>query len=529
MHLRAATAAVATGMLVAVTAAAPVAAQEDGITVTSAVIESFDGTGIYSTLFVPPGVDADDPAPIVFRGHGWGGRGERAVSEGSTLDVLLDAGYVVLTWDERGFGDTGDVAHVMSPEFERKDIQVLLDHAASLEMVQLDGPGDPRVGMTGGSYGGAYQLVTAAVDDRIDALAPEITWSDLRYSLADGGVPKFGWGHLLFNFGLVGATRDGLDPRFNSVETGNYERELYEIYARANLLNTLDDPARDYYAARSIVEYGEVDPVEVPSLVMQGHVDTLFNMNESTRIVEHLRAAGTPVKHIAFCGGHVSCPESYADAGDRDHLDQAILTWFQRYLRDDTTVDTGAPFEYRTNEGVWRKAADYPPPGSRSLPVTGEATLVSVPLPDTAGAALTAQPNEPGDPRGAAFEVVTAEGGPLELVGIPRITLDVTGSGRTAHLFAKLVDREAGEVLNVQEGAVRVTDLSSDAQTFTFDLPGVVYTLAEGHTLELQVSTTSLLHSVAREPAQVTVTVDAEVPVLRTAPVSRGATPTPAG
>ncbi|MGW4277154.1 hypothetical protein ACWEGQ_33520, partial [Streptomyces seoulensis] len=31
-----------------------------------------------------------------------------------------------------------------------------------------DGAGDPRVGMIGGSYGGAVQLAAAAVDHRID-------------------------------------------------------------------------------------------------------------------------------------------------------------------------------------------------------------------------------------------------------------------------------------------------------------------------------------------------------------------------
>ena len=46
-----------------------------------------------------------------------------------------------------------------------------------------DGPGDPRVGVTGGSYGGALSLMLAGTDPRIDAVVPLITWNDLEQSL----------------------------------------------------------------------------------------------------------------------------------------------------------------------------------------------------------------------------------------------------------------------------------------------------------------------------------------------------------
>lgn len=499
--------------VVAVLLVAPAGAQEAEPTVQPEVVESFDGTGIYTTLFLPAGASQDGPVPIVFRGHGWGGKGERSVSDGSTLDRLLEAGYAVLTWDERGFGDSGDVAHVMSPDFERKDIQVLLDHVAAMPEILTDAPGDPRVGMTGGSYGGGYQLVTAAFDDRIDALAPEITWYDLRYSLGPSDIPKFAWGQLLFNFGLVGATFDGLDPRYNGIETGNYEQELYEIYVRASAQNTFDEDARAYYEYRSPIGYGVDRPIDVPTLVMQGSVDTLFNINEGLQIFEHVRGSGADARYIIFCGGHVSCPSSYDDAGDRDHLDQAILDWFAKHLRGED-VDTGPPVEYRTNEGEWRSLPDLPAPHTRYLEAGGEADLVATAVPTSEGAALTAGPNRPGDPHGASFEVAAAEGGPLEIVGIPRATVELSGSGPLAHVFVKLVDREADEVLNLQEAAIRVEDLSDEPQTFELDLVGVAYTLPEGHHLDLQVSTTSMMHANSRTPAEVHLSIGAEIPVL---------------
>ncbi|MGH3443059.1 MAG: CocE/NonD family hydrolase [Nitriliruptorales bacterium] len=516
MRLRAA---LVTAVL-ALSVAAPAAAQDGEVTVKQETIESFDGTPIFTTLFLPPGATADDPVPVVFRSHGWGGSGEREVSEGSTLEVLLDAGYAVLTWDERGFGDSGDVAHVDSPDFERKDVQVLVDHVAALPEILLDGPGDPRMGFTGGSYAGGIQTVTAAFDDRVDAIAPEISWVDLNYSLFPGGVPKFSWGQLLFGVGLATSTADGLD----SGQTGNYEPDLFQVYARGTSMNTNDEFVQDYFHHRSLVGYGEENPIDVPTLVLQGSVDTLFNINEGLAIYEHVRANGAPAKYIIFCGGHVSCPGSYEDAGDRDHLDEAILAWFAKHLRGED-VDTGAPIEYRTNEGEWRNLAALPAPDGTELPVSGEASLISTPVPQN-GDLLTSQPSEDGDPHAATFEVAAAERRPLELVGIPTAELSVTGSGPAVHLFLKLVDREAGEVLNLQEAAVRVTDLSSEPQEIELDLAGIAYTLPEGHHLDLQISTTSFASTNARTPAQVDVALEAAIPVRRAGGGLAGGPPT---
>ena len=83
--------------------------------------------------------------------------------------------------------------------------------------------------MIGGSYGGAIQMATAAVDHRVDALVPLITWNDLAYSLdpnnADqeqgvtGPVPgayKYQWtnGFFLHRRGAGAArTRTSTRPR----------------------------------------------------------------------------------------------------------------------------------------------------------------------------------------------------------------------------------------------------------------------------------------------------------------------------
>jgi hypothetical protein len=106
----------------------------------------------------------------------------------------------------------------------------------------------------------------------------------------------------------------------------------------------------------------------VPTLVLQGSTDTLFDLTDGYGIYEHVRDQGVDARFVAFCGGHVACPDTYVDAGDRAHLDDAIAAWFARYLKGED-VDTGAPVEYRTNEGVWRSTTSFPAPEARPVPV----------------------------------------------------------------------------------------------------------------------------------------------------------------
>lgn len=480
---------------------------------TTQVLPGFDGTDLYTTFFLPAGATADRPVPLVLRTHGWAGSGE--TQPGGTVSKLLEAGYAVLTWDSRGFGRSGGEVQVDSPEFEARDASALIDWAAERPEIARNGPGDPIVGFTGGSYAGGIQLVTAAFDDRVDAIAPEIPWVDLRYSLSPGNVIKTGWAELLYGAGNTALT-GGLDPLSPAgIETGRYGRELDQNHAEGNAMGEPTQAANDYFGFRSLAVYGVEHPVDVPTLVMEGSVDTLFNLNEGSAIYEHVKATGAPAKFIAFCGGHVSCPGNYAPLDDRAHLDQAILTWFDRYLRGNTRTDTGAPVEYRTNEGVWREATSFDRPGQPATgAVTGSAsgTVSSTLVPTDGGSPITATPSRAG-PGTLTKEIAHATGGPLEIVGIPTADLAVGGTGPGMHLYIKLIDREAGVVLNLQETALRVENLSATAQEFELDLVGLAYTLPEGHHLDLQIASTSSQSAPFRGPAQATVAIDVAVPV----------------
>src|SRR4051794_41272071 len=98
----------AVGALLLAVVAAPLAhARDDSVT-------SFDGAKIVLSFFPAEGLQAGQRAPTVLIGHGWGqSRDTDENSEGREdlfgalgTGTARKAGYNVLTWDARGFGQS---------------------------------------------------------------------------------------------------------------------------------------------------------------------------------------------------------------------------------------------------------------------------------------------------------------------------------------------------------------------------------------------------------------------------------------
>ena len=140
--------------------------------------QRLDGAGVAldTSLYLP----ATTPAPAVLVAHGFGGT--KASVDADARD-LAARGFVVLAWTARGFGASGGQIALDAPDDEVADARKLVDWLADPPRGPQDGPGDPRVGVTGGSYGGALSLLLAGYDQRVDAIAPVITWNDLGQAL----------------------------------------------------------------------------------------------------------------------------------------------------------------------------------------------------------------------------------------------------------------------------------------------------------------------------------------------------------
>jgi ABC-2 type transport system ATP-binding protein len=474
--------------------AAPVVATRVAGTTNDWDVTSFDGTVIRAHWF-PRATSTSTSAPTLLMGPGWGGAGDASPSApalfgGLSIDAMHDAGYNVLTWDPRGFGASGGNAEVDSTQYEARDVGRLLDWIAPMPGVQLDGPGDPRVGMVGGSYGGGIQFATAAVDCRVDAIVPTIAWNSLLTSLDKSGIVKAGWAGLLH----AGSLPDHVDPVVNS------------SYAQGAATGTLDPAELRWYAQRG----SHVAQDRVPTLIIQGTVDNLFTLEEGIANYENLRHRGVPAAMIWFCGGHGVC---LTNEGDQSTLPTATLAWLAKYLTHDQHVATGPGFRFVDQHGTLFSAPHYPVTLGTPVTARGSGTL-SLSAGGGAGpshltGAAAAQNVLAGvagsitpAPATRAVDVgITGGRHPAELVGPPRLTLTYKGTvpagTNPTRVFAQLVDDSANLVVGNQITPVPVV-LDGRTHTTTVPLEPIAFTLAPHQHLTLQVVATTVAYAVPR-------------------------------
>ena len=294
--------------------------------------------------------------------------------------MLAGRGYVVLSYSGLGFGGSGCKISLDDPAVRRARGSQLIsylggapgiafldaDHtrpAPRLDVVALDKRRDPRVGMVGGSYGGAVQLAAASVDRRLDTIIPLITWNDLSYSFGPNaatqtsgvstrtpGAVKLFWGLGFSAFGVVsGVTNIQVDPA-RLLVCPNFPTVVCLALATGGIAGYFQPTSVAALRQASVAAY--VRKIRIPVLLMQGQQDTLFNLNEAAATYRALRKQqGTPVKMVWVLLGPLGLRRRRAsyDGGAPDparHDNVArIVNWFDHYLKG-STVSTGPRFAY---------------------------------------------------------------------------------------------------------------------------------------------------------------------------------------
>lgn len=454
------------------------------------VMTSFDGTKIRAHWFPHPDAAADDPRPTVLMGPGWSLPGDTevdAVGILGAIDIasLRGAGYNVLTWDPRGFGDSDGVATVNDPAFEGRDVQRLLDWISSLPEVRLDGAGDPQVGMAGGSYGGGIQLVTAAIDCRVDAIVPMIAWHSLGTSLYRSETVKTGWAGVLADL-PTGAT---VDPHVDSA---------YEAGMATGVLSEED---RAWFRSRGPAEL--VEEVRVPTLIVQGTVDTLFTLDEALTNLEILEASGVPSAMLWYCGGHGMC---LTDPGDVEAVVTATVAWLDRWVKGDESVDTGDRIDLLDQFGERHRGDALPAAssvvegsgaGHIDLVVGGGAGPARAPIGSTEVLDSIASSITPARATNA-IEVEVQIDDEVLLVGPPELQLTYQGTGpagdRPTRLFAQLVDDTTGLVLGNQITPIPV-ELDGEPHELTLPLETISHMAPAGSSITLQLVATTVAYA----------------------------------
>jgi ABC-2 type transport system ATP-binding protein len=489
----------------------PVEAEPVPDVASDVTITSFDDTEIRAHWFPAPDATADSPAPTVLMGPGWSQPGDVS-TDGDVLfgahgiSAMNERGINVLTWDPRGFGESTGQANVNSPDHEGRDAQVLLDWVAEQPEALLDRAGDPRAGMAGFSYGGGIQLILAAIDCRVDVLVPGIAWNSLVTSLGKNETLKAGWAGLLVDI----VTPDQVHP---------YVIEAYEEGVETAQVS---DEHREWFAARGPGDL--IDQVNVPTLFVQGTVDALFTLDEAVTNYTSLKDRGVPVKMLWFCGGHGAC---LTDPGDPERIAEASFAWFDRYLFEDSSVDTGPEIDIIDQDGTRWTGDAYPAEAGEPMTGSGSGTLE---LLAEGGAGATAATPADGDVVGSfsgritpsvatnAVEVTLSTDEEALVVGAPKLTFTYSGQtpagGKPNRVFAQLVDDERGVVVGNQITPVEVT-LDGETRTAEVDLEIVAQHLEPGQTLRLQLVATTVAYAVPQLGGSITFdSIDITLPTV---------------
>ncbi|TWE16573.1 alpha/beta fold hydrolase [Kitasatospora atroaurantiaca] len=496
--------------------------------------------------------------PAILLAHGFGGSKD---GERERAQQLARSGYAVLTWSARGFGHSTGKIGLDAPDREIEDVKHLVDWLAKRPEVQLDAPGDPKVGITGASYGGGAALLGAAYDSRIDAVASQITWWNLadalfpqgvRGSGAADGVFKKLWAGIFFTTGsagdLTGPPR-GPQPPDGQVGCGRFLDELCAMYNRvataghadAEAVAVLERSSPSSVAAR----------LKVPTLVVQGQQDSLFPLDQGDAIAKAVAANGAPVGVDWFAGGHDGGTETSA------RVDTRITGWFDHYLKG-TGSGTGPAFRVTRTGGVdstgfqavlrGASADSYPGlagTGSRTFELTGREQRIANP-PGGAPPNISTLPGIGALAQFAAIgggvsldfpgQYASFDSEPLDstlhLTGAPAVSVKVQADRPDAVLFAKLYDLgpDGRQTLPQQLVApLRVTGADAPGgRTVELALPAVDHSFPAGHRLRLVLAATDLAYASPAQPATYRVAVSSPLTAPTVAGLVTEAAPLPA-
>ena len=180
-----------------------------------------------------------------------------------------------------------------------------------IDFIKKDGPGDPRVGMIGGSYGGQIQFAIAGIDRRLDTIVPQITWNDLSYSLGPNnhdfrsgvtyrtpGVTKIDWPVLFSALGLAQGFQQAVqnqDPSHLGA-CPNFPDQVCRSLVTTSITGYPDEATLALLRHASVSSY--ISRIRIPTFLIQGQSDTLFDIQEAVATYRSLRAQRTPVKML---------------------------------------------------------------------------------------------------------------------------------------------------------------------------------------------------------------------------------------
>ena len=283
-----------------------------------------DGIELVGYLHQPAHLARDERRPAVLVCHGFGASQDRVLPE--VAAHLAQRGYIALTIDYRGFGESQGPRWRMIPQEQVVDIRNALTFLETLPQVHRD-----NIGLWGTSFGGANVAYVGAVDRRVACTVSVVAvgngerwirslrraweWRDLKRELEEDWQSQV----------TTGQSRM-VDRTYLMLPDPASERAIEATLAQ------FPDMCRQIplETARAVIDFRPDDVVHQisprPILFIVAGNDGLV-LNELTR--ELYDRAGEPKKWVVLPG--LEHYETYAP----EHLPKTLAesaAWFQRWM-----------------------------------------------------------------------------------------------------------------------------------------------------------------------------------------------------
>ena len=284
-----------------------------------------EGFKLQGDVYVPDGLTAGETRSAILLCHGYTGVKDLYLPDNAR--VLNEAGYVVMTFDYKGWGESEGVApNRLAPYSRVADVQAAMTFLGLQPEVDED-----RIGIYGTSYGGATVSWVGAVDKRAKVI-----------------VSVVGIGHGARWMSRVRR----MDEWFDLLEHSKSDREQRVLTGKSEMVERADILLPDRQSADLAAAARKLNPAAVSTIPVEyvddtigfnpewivGHISPrpiLFITSVDDRLVppeesEELYAnAGEPKKLVVLKGvGHY---EVYAEPAFSQVMDETVA-WYQKYL-----------------------------------------------------------------------------------------------------------------------------------------------------------------------------------------------------
>jgi uncharacterized protein len=283
-----------------------------------------EGVRLVGDLFVPDDLTPPQTRAGIVLCHGYTGVKDLYLPDNAR--VLNEAGYVVMTFDYKGWGDSEGSKSRLAPYSRVADVQAALTFLGAQPEVDAG-----RLGIYGTSYGGATVVWTGAVDPRVKCVVSVVgIGHGARWMRSVRRPDEF---HDLLarsDQDRVRRAREGTSEFVKREEILLPDRQSAELAAAARRRNPAAVGTIPLeYVAETLEFHPEwvVDKIAPrPVLFITTDDDRLVPPEESLQLYAR---AGEPKKLVVLKGyGHY---EVYADPAFSEVM-KATVAWFRQYL-----------------------------------------------------------------------------------------------------------------------------------------------------------------------------------------------------